>query len=175
VTGSNGVTVKAAAAAQLVFEQQPTNVVHGQVINPPIVVLIEDQYGNVVTTNNSKVTLSIASGPGILGGTFKVNAVNGVATFSNLDNSWISSLQRAQHPRACPTHLGRSDRRTQRQEPNGCRRVGPEHAMFSVRMFDPLAGLQDGHDGRQLGLLARQTGASRILRVRSPDFSQPGK
>jgi len=90
-TGSASVTVKAAAAAKLVFGQQPTNVVHGQVINPPITVMIEDQYGNLVTTNTSKVTLSIASGPGTLGGTVKVNAVGGVATFSNLTISAAGS------------------------------------------------------------------------------------
>jgi hypothetical protein len=47
-------------------------------------VTIEDQYGNVETMDTSDVMLSVASGPGTLGGTTTVAAVNGVATFSNL-------------------------------------------------------------------------------------------
>jgi uncharacterized repeat protein (TIGR03803 family) len=81
---SSSFTVSPAAASKLVIAQQPTNVAAGSAISPAVTVDVEDQYGNVVTTNTSNVTLSIASGPGSLGGTLTVAAVNGVATFSNL-------------------------------------------------------------------------------------------
>jgi S-adenosylmethionine hydrolase len=73
--------------AHLVFEQQPENVTAGNPFCSPIVVYVENQNGNLLTTNNSTVTISIATGPtgaAPLGGTLSVNAKNGVATFSNL-------------------------------------------------------------------------------------------
>ena len=47
---------------------------------------IEDSHGNVETGDDSAVTLSIASGPGAFSGssTTSVDALGGVATFSNL-------------------------------------------------------------------------------------------
>ena len=62
----------------------------GSTITPPVTVAVEDANGNVVTTDNSSVTLAIGSGStgaGTLGGTLTVAAVNGVATFSNLSIS----------------------------------------------------------------------------------------
>ena len=49
-------------------------------------VSVEDANGNVVTSDNSSVTVAIGTNPGggTLGGTLTVAAVNGVATFSNL-------------------------------------------------------------------------------------------
>ena len=52
-----------------------------------VVVALVDQYGNVVTSDNSDtVTLSIGTNPsgGTLSGTLTVTVVNGVATFANL-------------------------------------------------------------------------------------------
>jgi len=51
-----------------------------------VIVKIEDQFGNVVTSDNSDVTLFVESGPGgaSIGGTLTVAAVNGIATFSGL-------------------------------------------------------------------------------------------
>ena len=73
-------------ATQLVFTQEPTDVVAGSVISPPITVAVEDSSGNVVTTDDSTVTLAIASGPtgGTLGGTLSEQAVDGIATFSDI-------------------------------------------------------------------------------------------
>jgi uncharacterized repeat protein (TIGR03803 family) len=81
---SNGFTVTPAAAASLVFVQQPTDVAAGNAISPAVTVIIEDAFGNVVTGNSSNVTMSVASGPGTLSGTVTVAAVNGTATFGNL-------------------------------------------------------------------------------------------
>jgi polygalacturonase len=80
---SNSFTVSAGTAAQLAFVQQPSSTTAGIAISPAITVDVEDQYGNVVTSNSSNVTLAVSSGPGTLSGTTTVAAVNGVATFSN--------------------------------------------------------------------------------------------
>jgi len=71
-------------ASQLVFSQQPTEILAGAVITPAITVSVEDYEGNVISGDNSEVTLSIASGNGTIGGTLTVTAVNGIATFSDV-------------------------------------------------------------------------------------------
>jgi hypothetical protein len=81
---SNSFTITPAAAAKLAFVQQPTTSEADSSINPAVTVAVEDQFGNVVTTDNSNVTLALASGPGALAGTFTVAAQSGLATFSNL-------------------------------------------------------------------------------------------
>ncbi len=78
--------VTAAAASKLAFTVQPSNVSAGSSITPAVTVSIEDALGNVVTSANSTITLSIGTNPssGTLSGTTAVAAVNGVATFSTL-------------------------------------------------------------------------------------------
>jgi len=51
-----------------------------------VTVQVVDQFGNLVTTDNSFVTLALGSNPGssTLNGTLTVAAVGGVATFSSL-------------------------------------------------------------------------------------------
>jgi hypothetical protein len=71
-------------SAQLAFVQQPTNVTAGTAISPAFTVDVEDSDGNIVTSDDSNVTISVASGPGTVGGITIVTAVNGVATFSDL-------------------------------------------------------------------------------------------
>ena len=85
--------VTAAAATKVVFGQQPNNCIAGVPMTPSVTVDVEDQFGNIVTTANSSMTLATESGPGFLLGTSTVTAVNGVATFSNLlfDAATISS------------------------------------------------------------------------------------
>ena len=56
-------------ASQLAFVQQPTNALVGSEITPAIIVDVEDSDGNVIASDNSTVTLSLASGPGSLSGT----------------------------------------------------------------------------------------------------------
>jgi hypothetical protein len=82
---SGSLTIVPAAASQVVFGQQPGSTVAGSTLGT-VTVLVEDPYGNVVTSNSSRVTLAIASGPtgATLGGTTTVTAVSGVATFTNL-------------------------------------------------------------------------------------------
>jgi len=83
---SSGFNVTPAAAAQVVFIQQPTSATAGIAIAPAITVAVQDAAGNLVTTSTSAVTLAIGANPGggTLGGTATQNAVSGIATFSDL-------------------------------------------------------------------------------------------
>lgn len=78
----------ASVATQLVILGEPTNTVAGQSINSPggVLVAIEDQFGNIVTTDTSTVTVVIGTNPagGTLSGTLTMPAVGGIATFPNL-------------------------------------------------------------------------------------------
>jgi hypothetical protein len=78
--------VTAGAASQLAFVQQPASVATGSSISPAVTVAVEDAFGNVVTTATDLVTVAIGTNPsgGTLGGTAAENAVNGIASFSNL-------------------------------------------------------------------------------------------
>jgi dihydroxyacetone kinase len=82
---SFNITAAAGPAAKLVFDTAPA----GGAVNTslaPIVVNVTDSSGTLVTTDNSAVTIAIATGPvgSQLIGTATVNAVNGVATFTGL-------------------------------------------------------------------------------------------
>jgi len=81
ITQTANVVFTPGAAAKLVFTTQPATTTAGSAINPPVVVKVEDANGNVVTTDNSSVTIS-SSTTGFTGSTLTVAAVNGVATFS---------------------------------------------------------------------------------------------
>jgi hypothetical protein len=83
---SNSFAVNPATPDHLVFLHQPTNTSAGQTISAVIVEVV-DQFGNVVTSDNSDtVTVAIGNNPsgGTLSGTLTVTVVNGVATFSDL-------------------------------------------------------------------------------------------
>jgi hypothetical protein len=83
-SGTQQETVTAAAAAKLVFGQQPTNTTAGNAISPAVTVQIQDQFGNL-TSSTASVTLTLNTGT-FSGGsnTASASAVSGVATFSNL-------------------------------------------------------------------------------------------
>jgi hypothetical protein len=87
ITGSATVAVNPAAPDHLLFLQQPTDTAAGQTIGPAVMVAVVDQFGNVVTNDNTDtVTLAIGNNPsaGTLSGTLTVTLVNGIATFSDL-------------------------------------------------------------------------------------------
>jgi hypothetical protein len=88
---SSAYTINIPPPTQLAFTVQPVNTLLNTVITPPIQVAVENSLGNVVTTSTSAVTLTlyptVSAGPPVsqpLGGTTTVNAVNGIATFSDL-------------------------------------------------------------------------------------------
>jgi hypothetical protein len=74
------------ASARLAFATQPSTTVPGQLITPAVTVAVEDQYGNVVSTDSSLVSIDLGNNPGAtnLGGNRAVQAVNGRATFNAL-------------------------------------------------------------------------------------------
>ena len=78
--------IAAAAAHYVKFIQQPSSAAAGAALSPSVTVGVFDQYNNLVTTDNSSVTLSIGANPGsdTLHGTATVAAINGVANFSNV-------------------------------------------------------------------------------------------
>src|SRR3989454_7590131 len=79
-------TVTVPTAARLAFTVQPSNATAGVAISPPVTVTIQDASGNPMTNATDRVTVALrttASG-GTLSGTTAVDAVNGVATFSNI-------------------------------------------------------------------------------------------
>ena len=81
--------ITATRATRLLFSVQPTGATAGVVIAPAVKVTAQDASGQTATSFTGAVTLTITAGTGTLGatlsGTTTVNAVNGVATFSNLD------------------------------------------------------------------------------------------
>lgn len=88
---SSAYTINIPPPTQLAFAVQPVNTLLNAVITPPVQVAVENTLGNVVTTSSAAVTLtlypSVSAGPPVqqpLGGTTTVNAVNGIATFSDL-------------------------------------------------------------------------------------------
>ena len=70
----------------IVIGQQPTSTNAGQVVNPAVTVLLEDQFNKVVTSSTQNVSLAIQNNPsaGTLSGTTTQAASGGVATFNNL-------------------------------------------------------------------------------------------
>lgn len=83
ITSINSANSSPGSADQLAIVQQPGSTSAHSIISS-VIVDVEDSGGSVVTTDSSNVTISVASGPGTLGGTLTVAAVDGVATFSNL-------------------------------------------------------------------------------------------
>jgi len=89
LSGPVSVSVEAAptiaSPTYLGFVQQPLTAIAGVSISP-IEVSVLDASGNVVTTDDAPVFLTIFTGPAgaSIGGTLLAKAVNGVATFSNI-------------------------------------------------------------------------------------------
>jgi len=82
--GTVTLTVTGAPQVLVITAQPPASVPAGAAFG--LTVTVEDSSGNVLPSFSGAVTVALASNPGgaTLGGTLTVNAVNGVATFSNL-------------------------------------------------------------------------------------------
>ena len=79
----------AAAPTHLAFSTQPSKTLPLLPITPAVRVAVLDDLGNTVTSYNGPVTIAIGHNGGLvlkgtLSGTKTVNAVNGIATFSDL-------------------------------------------------------------------------------------------
>ena len=81
-------TIAPAATTHFAFTQQPVTTTAGLAITPAVQVTAQNASNATVTSFTGPVTVAIAAGTGAngatLGGTLTVNAVNGVATFSDL-------------------------------------------------------------------------------------------
>jgi hypothetical protein len=74
-----------ATSAHLVLTTPSSPTLVGKTLAPAVVVKVEDQYGNIVTTDHSTVTLSAITGPGgTLTGTTTLITNKGVATFNKV-------------------------------------------------------------------------------------------
>lgn len=74
-----------AAASQLVFVNQTTNIAAGGAM-PTVQVAVEDGFGNLISNAANQVSISILQNPsgGTLSGILSITPSNGVASFSNL-------------------------------------------------------------------------------------------
>src|SRR5262249_25768818 len=91
----NGVlTVTGGAASKLVILTQPSSsAVAGVAFGQQPQIRIEDQYGNLRSSDNSTViTAARNAGSGTLQGTLSATAVNGVASFANLSHNVANTI-----------------------------------------------------------------------------------
>ena len=81
------------SSSQLFIKQPPAISLVGKPLFPAILVSVDDQFGNLITTDHSLVTLSIFSGPlgSTLAGSTSAAASKGVATFKNIIPSTAGS------------------------------------------------------------------------------------
>ncbi len=70
--------------SQLAFTTQPSSIVAGSTMTPPVQVAIQDADGHLVTSSTLAVTLASSTNAFTLFGTTTVNAVGGVASFGDL-------------------------------------------------------------------------------------------
>jgi hypothetical protein len=77
-------TATALPPSQVAFQTQPPMSMTAGTTMPAIKVAIEDANGDVVTSSSASVSLGLSPSTVTPGGTTTANAVNGVATFSNL-------------------------------------------------------------------------------------------
>lgn len=95
-TTSAPFNISSGAAAKLEFTVQPGGVRAGELLSPQPEVTVKDIYGNKITDYQSSVTLNIPFGTSPstarIGGTSTVNAVNGVAKFTDISitRSWTA-------------------------------------------------------------------------------------
>jgi hypothetical protein len=77
--------INPAATAGLVFGQQPTDTTTGNTISPAVIVDVEDQYGNIITSANYQISVTLSHGKFSSGGISAVVTANqGVARFAGL-------------------------------------------------------------------------------------------
>ncbi len=71
---------------RLAFGTQPSNTMKNAVVGPPVTVRIQDASGNLDTAASRNISIALGNDPSgaTLGGTTTVAAVNGIATFSDL-------------------------------------------------------------------------------------------
>src|SRR5437667_366199 len=91
---SSTIAVSPAAANRLTIQTQPSAAATaGVALAPQPVVRIEDQFGNLRSSDNSTVvTASRNGGSGVLQGATSLAAVNGVVSFTNLSHNVATTI-----------------------------------------------------------------------------------
>jgi hypothetical protein len=86
-------TITVSPPTKLAFTVQPVDTASNIAITPALQVAVQDANGNTVNTSSAPVTLSIGTNPGdtSLQGSVTVSAVNGFATFSNVQIGTIAN------------------------------------------------------------------------------------
>ena len=92
ITATNGsvssagvaINVTVGAPTTLALRTQPGGAVSGAAFTTQPAVEVRDAAGNLAITSSMPVTVTVASGGGVLSGTATVSAVSGVATFAGL-------------------------------------------------------------------------------------------
>jgi hypothetical protein len=85
LTSANSSSFVIENSSKLAIGQQPSQTVAGKAVNPAVTVDVENSSGQIINNDQSLVTLTLNTGQFSNGSTsMTVNAVNGVATFSNL-------------------------------------------------------------------------------------------
>ncbi len=77
-------TASSGAAAKLAFSTQPANAFRNFMFLTQPIVVIQDTFGNLITTANYPINLTKGLGAGTFVGTTTATPVNGVATFQNV-------------------------------------------------------------------------------------------
>jgi hypothetical protein len=91
----NGVlTVTASTASKLVVQTQPSSTATaGVAFTQQPQIRIEDQYGNLISSDNGRViTAARSAGTGTLLGTVTATTVNGITTFANLSHNVATTI-----------------------------------------------------------------------------------
>ena len=94
-SGSNfgSLTEVPGVASELGIATQPSaSAVAGQLFGQQPVIWIEDQFGNLRSSDTLTVTAARNAGSGTLLGTTNITAVGGIATFTNLAHPLVSSI-----------------------------------------------------------------------------------
>ena len=84
VSTSTDNTVTWSRATHLAFLQQPTDTVYGTSMNPAVTVQVLDANDALVTESSAPILLTVAPAGVGLRGIVPINAVNGIATFTDL-------------------------------------------------------------------------------------------
>ncbi|MGZ5569280.1 MAG: beta strand repeat-containing protein, partial [Limisphaerales bacterium] len=91
---SSSITISSAAADHLAIATQPSSVATaGTAFATQPVIQIQDQYNNVVTSDNSSVVTAVrSSGAGTLQGTTSLTTSSGLVTFANLFHTFAGNI-----------------------------------------------------------------------------------
>ncbi len=86
---SSSFAVDVGTATKLGYAVQPSAVVAGAVLSPPVTVAVQDAGGNTVTSSSATIDLAFGANPGgaTLDGTISVDVVDGEATFEDLSTT----------------------------------------------------------------------------------------